>query len=178
MLLKPLFTSLIVCLHRFCIINLLLNVCFVNHRIDFLRTFRCLCFPFLRPYNAYKLDYRFTPCVVLGYSSSHLGYHYLDLLSKCLYISRHLRFNEHVFPFLESAHLPPPNSHTHPPTIVTHLPSLTIFPSTTPSASPPISSNPLSPYHHLPPYMLIILQVQGLQHQCCLCLRLLQLLSL
>ena len=110
---------------------------------DFLRTFGCLCFPFLRPYNAHKLDYRSTPCVFLGYSSSHLGYHCLDLLSKRLYISRHVRFNEHVFSFLESAHLPPPTSHTHPPTIVTHLPSLTIFPSTTPLDPPPTSSNPV-----------------------------------
>jgi hypothetical protein len=38
-----------------------------------------------------------------------------------------------VFSFLESAHLPPPTSHTHPPTTVTPLPSLTFFLSTTPS---------------------------------------------
>jgi len=46
---------------------------------DFLCTFIYLCFPFLRPYNAHKLDYHFTPYVFLGYSSSHLGYHCLDL---------------------------------------------------------------------------------------------------
>jgi histone deacetylase 1/2 len=51
---------------------------------DFLCTFRCLCFPFYRPYNAHKLDYHSTPCVFLGYSSSHLGYHCLDLSSKRL----------------------------------------------------------------------------------------------
>jgi histone deacetylase 1/2 len=39
----------------------------------FLRTFRCLCFPLLRPYNAHKLDFRSSPCVFLGYSNSHLG---------------------------------------------------------------------------------------------------------
>jgi len=100
---------------------------------DFLRTFICLYFPFLRPYNAHKLDYHSTSCVFLGYSSSHLGYCCLDLSSKHLYISRRVRFNEHVFSFLESAHLPPPTSHTHPPTTVTPLPSLTFFLSTTPS---------------------------------------------
>jgi hypothetical protein len=112
---------------------------------DFLCTFICLCFPFLRPYNAHKLDYHSTPCMFLGYSSSHLGYRCLDLSSKRLYISRHVRFNEHVFLFLESAHLPPPTSHTHLPTTVTHLPSLTFFTFTTPSAPPPTSSNPVVP---------------------------------
>ena len=112
---------------------------------DFLRTFGCLCFPFLQQYNAHKLDYHSTPCVFLGYSSSHLGYRCLNLSSKCLYISRHVRFNEHVFPFLESAHISPPTSHTYPPTTTTHLPSLTIFPSTTPSDLPPTSSNPVVP---------------------------------
>jgi histone deacetylase 1/2 len=40
----------------------------------FLCTFGCLYFPFLHPYNAYKLDFRSSPCVSLGYSNSHLGY--------------------------------------------------------------------------------------------------------
>ena len=48
---------------------------------DFLHTFRCLYFPFLRPYHAHKLDFHSSPCVFLGYSSSHLGYHCLDLAS-------------------------------------------------------------------------------------------------
>ena len=41
---------------------------------DFLRIFRCLCFLFLHPFHAHKLDFRSSPCVFLGYSSSHLGY--------------------------------------------------------------------------------------------------------
>jgi histone deacetylase 1/2 len=75
----------------------------------FLRTFGCLCFPFLRPYNAHKLDYHSTPCVFLGYSSSHLGYRCLDLSSDRIYISYHVRFHEQVFPFIEFV-IPP-----HPP---------------------------------------------------------------
>jgi hypothetical protein len=89
---------------------------------DFLCTFGCLCFPFLRPYNDHKLDYCSIPCVFLGYSSSHLEYRCLDLSSKHLYISRRVRFHEHVFSFLESTHLPPLISHT------IHLPLSHTFP--------------------------------------------------
>jgi histone deacetylase 1/2 len=66
----------------------------------FLRTFGCLCFPFLQPYNAHKLDYRYTPCVFLGYSSCHQGYRCLDFSSNRLYISYHVRFHENSFPFI------------------------------------------------------------------------------
>jgi len=65
----------------------------------FLRTFGCLYFPFLRPYNNHKLDFRSSPCVFFGYSSSHLGYRCFDIASHRIYISRHVRFHEHVFPF-------------------------------------------------------------------------------
>ena len=81
----------------------------------------------------------------LGYSSSHLGYRCLDLSCKCIYISCHVRFHEQVFPFLESTHILISISHTHPSTTVTHLPSLTIFLSATPSTTPPTSSNPIVP---------------------------------
>ena len=64
----------------------------------FLCTFRCLCFPFLRPYNAHKLDFRSSPCVFLGYNTSHLGYRCLNLSSKCIYLACHVWFHENVFP--------------------------------------------------------------------------------
>ena len=84
-------------------------------------SFGCLCFPFLRPYHAHKLDFRSSPCVVLGYSSSHLGYHCLYLASQRIYVSRHVRFHEDVFPFVNFewiTHTPVPS--TQP----THLPPL------------------------------------------------------
>jgi hypothetical protein len=40
------------------------------------------------------LDYRSTSWVLLGYSSSHLSYRYLDLSSHRIYISRHILFHE------------------------------------------------------------------------------------
>jgi histone deacetylase 1/2 len=65
----------------------------------FLCTFGCLCFPFLRPYNNLKLDFHSSSWVFLGYSSSHLGYRCFDIASQRIYISCHVRFHEHVFPF-------------------------------------------------------------------------------
>ena len=48
--------------------------------------FRCLCFLFSCPYHAHKLDFRSSPCVILGYSSSHFGYRCLDLVFQHIYI--------------------------------------------------------------------------------------------
>jgi histone deacetylase 1/2 len=104
----------------------------------FLRTFGCLCFPFLHPYNAHKLDYRSTLCVFLGYSSSHLSYRCLDLSSDHIYISRHVRFHEQVFPFIKSII---PSISSSPPVTVSSLPPLTIFPSQPVSAPPPLPTN-------------------------------------
>ncbi|MFS7923079.1 putative RNA-directed DNA polymerase [Helianthus anomalus] len=66
---------------------------------SFLRVFGCQCFPYLRPYNRHKLDFRSTPCVFLGYSPVHHGYLCLDPTTDRLYVARHVRFNELVFPF-------------------------------------------------------------------------------
>ncbi|KAF2316403.1 hypothetical protein GH714_041744 [Hevea brasiliensis] len=56
-----------------------------------LRTFGCLCYPYLRPYNKHKLENRSSPCIFLGYSLVHKGYKCYDFLAKRLYISRHVR---------------------------------------------------------------------------------------
>jgi len=115
----------------------------------FLCTFGCLCFPFLRPYNAHKLDCRSSPCAFLGYSSCHLGYRYLDLSSNRIYISHHIRFHENSFPFLESDHVPA-TTHSNPQSaFISHLHTLTYFPSHNPSQTPTLpthTSVPLSPF--------------------------------
>lgn len=65
--------------------------------LDF-KTFGCACYPYLRPYNQYKIQLRSKQQVVLGYSSSHKGYLCLAPAGK-VYVSRHVKFDEHTFPF-------------------------------------------------------------------------------
>jgi histone deacetylase 1/2 len=113
---------------------------------DFLRTFGCLCFPFMRLYHAHKLDFCSSPCVFLGYSSSHLGYRCLDSASDRIYVSRHVRFHENVFPFADSEQLARTPATSSQPT---HLPNLITphnFLSATPQhASPGSSTTPPAP---------------------------------
>nr|CAN61640.1 hypothetical protein VITISV_021909 [Vitis vinifera] len=64
-----------------------------------LRTFGCLCFPYLRDYSPNKLSPKSTPCVFLGYSTLHKGFRCLDRKTHRVYVSRHVQFYEHTFPY-------------------------------------------------------------------------------
>ena len=66
-----------------------------------LRIFGCRCFPYLRDYNKNKFEKKSLPCVFLGYNPIHKGYRCLDPDTKRVYISRHVKFDESVFPFAE-----------------------------------------------------------------------------
>lgn len=68
-----------------------------------LRIFRCRCFPYLRNYTKNKFSKRTYPCVFIGYSYIHKGYRCLDPKTNRVYISRHVVFDEEVFPFHEQA---------------------------------------------------------------------------
>lgn len=70
---------------------------------DKLKIFGCLCFPWLRPYSTHKLDNRSTPCVFLGYSTSQSAYLCLQPTTRRIYVSRHVQFDEQVFPFPRSS---------------------------------------------------------------------------
>ena len=63
-----------------------------------LKTFGCACYPTLRPYNRYKLDFRTARCIFIGYSSQHKGYMCLHS-SMRVYISNHVTFDESSFPY-------------------------------------------------------------------------------
>jgi hypothetical protein len=60
-----------------------------------LRSFDCPCFPYLRPYNTHKLNFRSRPCTFLGYGTKQKGYKCLDDNGKNIYNV----FNEYVFSF-------------------------------------------------------------------------------
>jgi hypothetical protein len=68
---------------------------------SFLRIISCECYPLLRPYNNYKLQPRSLSCVFMGYSTTYKRYCCFHIASKKKYISRHVRFNEKVFPFAQ-----------------------------------------------------------------------------
>ncbi|KAI3667713.1 hypothetical protein L6452_42782 [Arctium lappa] len=115
---------------------------------SFLRVFGCQCFPYLRPYNHHKIEFRSTPCVFLGYNHVHHGYSCFDSSNDRLYIARHVRFNEHVFPYQP---LPPPPPRPTPPyTSIFPDPPLS-FPPEPPSTPPPTPPSPLPQNSPIPP---------------------------
>ncbi|RVW71301.1 Retrovirus-related Pol polyprotein from transposon RE2 [Vitis vinifera] len=67
-----------------------------------LRSFGCLCYPWLRPYTSHKLESRSSPYVFVGYSPTQSAYLCLDISTARLYTSRHVRFVESIFPFVTS----------------------------------------------------------------------------
>uniref|UniRef100_A0A2N9F8N5 Integrase catalytic domain-containing protein n=1 Tax=Fagus sylvatica TaxID=28930 RepID=A0A2N9F8N5_FAGSY len=110
-----------------------------------LRTFGCLCFPYLRPYTTHKLQPRTTPCLFLGYPTYSKGYICLDPHTHRVYISRHVLFNESEF----LAHLSLPSQSSPSPVnssfdstswlaILAHSCTPPLIPDSTPSQSVPI----------------------------------------
>jgi hypothetical protein len=71
-----------------------------------LRVFGCACYPNLSSTAPHKLSPRSSLCVFLGYSSDHKGYRCLDLHSNRIIISRHVVFDESLFPFSEMSTSP------------------------------------------------------------------------
>jgi hypothetical protein len=128
---------------------------------DHLRVFGCACYPNTSATAPHKLSPRSTRCLFLGYSPDHKGYRCLDLTSHRIIISRHVVFDEDVFPLagstpptdldslLESDPIPPPppaprlaplpapRAATTPPlTISFGAPSILPAPRATPSTTP------------------------------------------
>lgn len=64
-----------------------------------LRNFGCLAFPNLRPYNRYKLAFRSTPTIFIGYSGTSKGYICYNWATSRYYTSRDVIFHESHFPF-------------------------------------------------------------------------------
>ena len=72
-----------------------------NSQLDLshLKVFGCACYPYLRSFTSHKLEPRSKECIFLGFSALSKGYLCLDIVTKLLYTSRHVVFNESKFPF-------------------------------------------------------------------------------
>jgi hypothetical protein len=77
----------------------------VTPSYEHLRVFSCVCYPNLSAQLTHKLASRSTHCVFLGYSADHKGYQCLNTSSTNIVISRHVVFDEAVFPFAASPRL-------------------------------------------------------------------------
>ncbi|CAA7058393.1 unnamed protein product [Microthlaspi erraticum] len=112
-----------------------------NPNYSKLRVYGCLCFPWLRPYTTNKLEDRSTPCVFIGYSQTQSAYLCLQPATGRIYVSRHVRFDESVFPFAKVDTSPPmspaaiQSSSSSAP--VVHIPLTTVPPPTEPPPTPP-----------------------------------------
>jgi hypothetical protein len=69
---------------------------------EHLHVFGCKSYPNMSSTAPHKLASRSTRCVFLGYSEHHKGYQCLDLSTNRPVISRHVVFDEAVFPFAAS----------------------------------------------------------------------------
>lgn len=92
-----------------------------------LRIFGCLCFPWLRPYTANKFEERCTLCVFIGYAPTQSAYLCLQTSTGRIYISRHVKFDEQVFPF------------SHPSSSAEMSPEPTLSPSFVPINTIPVT---------------------------------------
>ncbi|KAJ0478268.1 putative RNA-directed DNA polymerase [Helianthus annuus] len=68
---------------------------------DHLRVFGCACYKNQSATLPHKLHPRSTRCIFLGYPNEYRGYRCLDPLTGKVHLSRHIIFDEVVFPFNE-----------------------------------------------------------------------------
>lgn len=82
----------------------------------FVRVFGCAYWPNLRAFNEHKIDFCSKTCIFLGYNISHQGYKCLDLATGKIYVSRHVIFDEFLFPYQKessTSSLCHPSTHTN-----------------------------------------------------------------
>uniref|UniRef100_A0A2N9FLZ2 Integrase catalytic domain-containing protein n=1 Tax=Fagus sylvatica TaxID=28930 RepID=A0A2N9FLZ2_FAGSY len=74
--------------------------------LSHLKAFGCQCFPLLTPYNKNKLQPKSVPCIFVGYPFHSKGYTCFDPSTHRFYTSRHVLFNETMFPGLITSQQP------------------------------------------------------------------------
>lgn len=65
---------------------------------SYLRVFGHASCPCLRPYSAHKFEPRTLQCIFLGYNADYKGYRCLYPPTGRVYISRHIIFDDELFP--------------------------------------------------------------------------------
>ncbi|GAA0173003.1 hypothetical protein LIER_41441 [Lithospermum erythrorhizon] len=65
-----------------------------------IKIFGCLFYPHLTKQIQSKYSPRSLPCIFLGISATHKGYRCYNPEAKRVFVSRHVRFSEDVFPYL------------------------------------------------------------------------------
>lgn len=116
--------------------------------------FGSLCYPHIP--TSHKLSPRSTPCIFLGYPSQHKGYRFLNLHTNMIIISRHVTFDETIFPygsftlnstpsytFLDTLYYPNPVASQFLSKPITSTPITSLDP-TPPSSPSPMINKPLS----------------------------------
>ena len=73
---------------------------------EHLRTFGCLCYPNTAATAPHKLAPRSIKCIFLGYPAEQRGYRCYDPESRRVLTSRHVYFDENVFPFAQELPVP------------------------------------------------------------------------
>ena len=86
--------------HSFEFVAYLINRLPTSPDYQFLKTFRCACYPYLSPYNKHKLLHPMSLCIFLGYNSAHRGYKCLHFSGR-VYIARTVNFDQSRFPYLQ-----------------------------------------------------------------------------
>ncbi|KAJ0775601.1 putative RNA-directed DNA polymerase [Helianthus annuus] len=71
---------------------------------EHLRVFGCACYPNTSATQPHKLHHRSMRCIFLGYPPDFRGYRCLDPTTGKVHISRHVTFDESVFPFTRPTH--------------------------------------------------------------------------
>lgn len=117
------------------------------HDDKHLCVFGCVCFPFLCPYNRFKMQYWSTECVYFGPSPQHKGYKFLSPEGR-IYVSKNVVFNEIKFPYPSffPTTLSPSNTSHESTFFPTSIPIVTSQESSQDSnGSPSSPSPPLNP---------------------------------
>jgi hypothetical protein len=115
--------------------------------------FGCRCFPNTTATAPNKLAPRSLPCVFLGYPDNTKGYRCYDPVTRRVLTSRHIVFDEQVFPFRQVVPTPPVNPTAPPPAPVDLFPVAPVArtwrhpggaPASVVAAPPPATASPSS----------------------------------